>query len=217
MREKDIHNLIEQQNPEEKREMWEKIRSQLNLDDVQPAQAVAAKPKKWKWATAIALAVAVVVTLSIVLPITLKDDGVRYCDSTKYETAELGQTLAEYSASHNRDFLYVDWYDVAYLVITSYGYNKDDKNDIYYYSEQIISDEIITVSITDNKTRVDIFDRFLSGNDEFVVHNITVKYCLPSFDSTIAMFEYQNNIYYLEIEEGNAQDRLAEIITDMLK
>lgn len=219
MREKDIHEIIEQQNPEAKRQIWEKISAELNLpSSPQPKQEVAVKPKRWKWA-AIALAVICVVTLSIVLPLTLKDSGTRFCDATQYVSANLEQPLGQYFKTHNKDLLYVDWYDVAEEINTVYGYNINDKNDIFYFTEEILNGEtgeIIKLSITDNKTRVDIFVSYNDFTQKFTVKDTVVAWQSYNQVNVLAKFEYKGYVYYLQIDDSS-QERLTEIITDMLK
>lgn len=220
MREKDVHNLIEQQDPEAKQRLWDKISAQLDIAPQPEAQTkaqVKSKLKGWHWAT---IAVALVfVTLSIVLPLTLKDDGVRYCDSTQYTTENLEQTLREYAVLHNKEYLYVDWYDIADERNTFYGHMKDNEKDIVFFEERILNSETgytITLSITDNKTQVDKFEPFSEGTEEFTVKEVTVKLHQQLWQ-TLAMFEYKDNIYYLQLDVGNAKDELIEIIEGMLK
>lgn len=225
MREKDIHKLIEQENPEVKQRMWEKICAQIDLEEAQPQQTIAAKTVKknnlWKWITA-TVAVIVVVTLSIVLPIVLKDDGMRYCDFEQYTIELLDQTLGEYFSEHNEKLLYVDLYDVALERITEHGYNKDNKNDTIYFTETLSifnkeTLETITLSVTDNKTRVDIFAEYY--NSSAVVHTnikgVSIQWIIYE-DYPMAMFEYQKHIYYLQLNGGD-QARLTQIIENMLK
>lgn len=220
MKDYEIHKLIEQQNPEAKERLWQRIKSELDLPDNPPAPApVAAKPKVWKRWTAIAAALVCVITLSIVLPLTLGGEKVRFCDSEHYTVAGLEQTLKEYSSAHNGNIMYVDWYDSAEEVTTEYAYMKTNVNDIVYFREDIINGETgeeLTVSVTDNRTRVDIFNQYYNneGNSE-TVKNISIKY-LISFSSSSAIFEYDKHIYYLELAVGNAQERLTEIIESML-
>lgn len=229
MREKDVHNLIEKQNPDAKQQLWDYLQAQIDEATLPRKQVVEAKPKRnWKWAF-VAVAILCVVTLSIVLPIVLRDDGpsggggdgIRYCTVEQYETAKFGQTIAAYSVSHNKGFLYVDWYDGADEITTVCGYNKKNASDVFYISERIVNGETgeaITVSVTDNKTRVDIFDDYFSECIQCVmIDDIAVNCPFNTLDKTIAMFEYQNNIYYLEYEEGNSLGRLLEIIQDMLE
>ncbi|MDE7454754.1 MAG: hypothetical protein K2M64_02875 [Clostridia bacterium] len=217
MREKDIHNLIEQQNPEEKQRMWEKVSSQLDVEP-RPKTQVKTKTKALRWAS-IAVALVLIVTLSITLPLTLRDDGIRYCDATQYTTDRMEQTLQEYSLMNNKDFLCVDWYDIADEVKTNYGYINDNKNDIVFFEEVIVNGETgdsISLSITDNKTRVDKFDQFYEEIDEMFVKDITVKFSEQLW-KTLASFEYNGYVYYLQLDVGNAKDQIAEIIEGMLK
>lgn len=221
MKEKDIHKLIEQQNPEAKQRLWERIKAELDLPDSPRVIArAAAKSNRWKQWTAIVLAVFVVVTLSIVLPLTLRGHGARFCDATQYTAEDLGQTLKEYSVAHNNELLYVDWYDVAgSLTTTEYGYNNKDKNDVIYFKESIISGdtgETVILSVTDNKTRVDIFNKYYNGEitAESKIKEIVVRWKNVSLRST-AIFEYKNYTYIIELD--GSQARLTEIIETMLK
>lgn len=226
MRERDVHNLIEQQNPEAKRRIWERISSQLDLTPAEPQPKKPVKKKRWSWAF-IAMAVVCVVTLSIVLPITLRgnDDVVdepqiRFCDSNSYTVDSLGQTLKEYSSEHNKNFLYVDWYDISEETTTRYAFITEDKTDIVFWEEMFINGETgeeLTISITDNKTKVDKFEEFEKKYNEIEVNKIKVKLKTNNTQSSMASFEYNNYNYYLNIEFGDGQERMVEIIESMLK
>lgn len=217
MRDKDIHKLIEQENPEAKQRMWERVSAELGLNDI-PQQKAVKRRQPLKWAL-IAATIICVVTLSIVLPIMLRDDGARFCDSTQYTTASSDQTIGEYSALNNNKFIYTDWYENADEIITDYAYLNNNKNDIIFFTETIVNGEtgeVLKQSVTDNKTRVDIFDRYLNSdsNTKTTINGISVQWH-NSYTNAVAVFEYKNNVYYLELE--GTQERLTEIITDMLK
>lgn len=216
MREKDIHNLIEQEEAEAKQRIWARISPQLGLESTSKQPPVA-KRKTWKWAT-LAIALVCIVTLSIVLPLTLKDSGSRYCDYDDYTTDSLGKTLQEYFSEHNKSLLYVDWYGVAEEVKTSYGYMVGNKNDIVFFEEKFIATtgEELTFAVTDNKTQVDKYKFFYENCTELAVKNATVKFS-SSRGYTNATFEYKGYIYYLRLKVDDGQERLTEIIEDMLK
>lgn len=219
MKEKEIHELIESQNPEAKRIMWEKVSSQLDLGSIPPKKTVN-KKKKVKLAV-IAVAILCAVTLSIVLPLALRDNSpsVRFCTAKQYVTENLNQTLREYVIGHNGNFMYVDWYNSADEIKTSYAYNKDDKNDIIFFTEYLVHSETgegLYLSVTDNRTRVDVFEEYYSDCTTVTIENISVSY-RNWRKSTRAVFEYKNHIYYLQIDVGDAQERLTEIIEGMLK
>lgn len=217
MKKRDIHNLIEQQDLEEKQRIWEKIQSQLDVKPAPQPTVATAKPKTWKWA--VAFAVLIVVTLSVVLPLTLTGDGVRYCDMTQYTTESLGQTLRDYSASHNKELLFVDWYDIADEITTDYAHMNSDKKDIVFFEETIINGntgEEITLSVTDNKTQVDKFEQYYKSDKEFAVNDVTVKWNSQNHATLFATFEYKNHIYYLKLDVIGGQDQMIEIIENML-
>lgn len=219
MKDIDVHKLIEQQEPEAKERMWQRIKAELNLPDAPQPAPVVAKPRPWKKWTAIAAALVCVITLSIVLPLTLGGEKVRYCTATQYVVKDLGQSLKDYSAAHNNNLLYADWYDVAEDSTTEYAHITDNENDIVFFKEWFINGETgeeLTLSSTDNKTRVDIFDVYQNNiNKETNVKSLLVKWQI-SLASTVATFQYNKHIYYLELNVGNAQERLTEIIENML-
>lgn len=218
MKDIDVHRLIEQQEPEAKERMWQRIKAELNLPDAPQPAPVSVKPKQWKKWTAIAAALVCVITLSIVLPLTLGGEKIRYCDYQQYTTENLEQNLGDYFLSNNKKLLYVDWYDFAEETQTIYGHINGNKNDVVFYSETILNGEtgeLLTLYVTDNKTRVDILENFYLDNSSFNVKNIVVKGIFNRLLSRV-VFEYEKNIYYLEIDVGNAQERLTEIIEGML-
>lgn len=218
MKEKDIHILIEEQNPEAKRIIWEKVSSQLNLASSQP-QKPSSKKKTVKW-TVIATVILCAVTLSIVLPLALQGDGVRYCNEGSYVVESLGQTVKEYTAAHGNKLLYVDWYDISDETETKCGRLIKNRDDIIFFEERFVNSETgesLKLSITDNKTKVDKYERFNLYCEDFMVDNIKVSWKNASTRSTIAIFEYNKNVYYLQIDEADATERLAEIIREMLK
>lgn len=220
MREKDVHKLIEQQDYDDKQRVWERINAQMGgvLPDL-PVKRRRAVPKKVWW-TAFAMALVCIVTLSVVLPLTLghNEPPIRFCDATQYTVGELGQTLREYSSQHNRGFMYVDWYGNADEVITTYGRSNEDEQDIFFFSETLINGqtgEQLVLSITDNHTRVDIFNEFYDNYEVVGILGINVQFKNYRRISQAA-FEYKGYIYYLRIDVVNGQARLSEIIEGML-
>lgn len=218
MKDIDVHRLIEQQEPEAKERMWQRIKAELNLPDAPQPAPVVAKPRPWKKWTAIAAALVCVITLSIVLPLTLGGEKVRFCESKQYTTESLEQNLGDYFSSNNKNLLYVDWYDSAEEVKTRYGHINGNANDVVFYSETIINGETgetLNVYITDNKTRVDILESYYADDIVMTVQDINVKGLFDRLSSRV-MFEYNNNVYFLKLDIGNAQERLTEIIENML-
>lgn len=217
MKERDVHKLIEQQNPEAKQRVLERIHARLGIPEA-PKRKPVKHLNAGHWA-AIAVALVCIVTLSVVLPLTLRDDGSRYCSDENYTSESLGQTLKEYSSEHNKNLLYVDWYGTADEITTKCGRLNANREDIVFIEEMIINSETgeaLTLAVTDNKTRVDKFELYYMGGEKIYINNISVKQIVTSQQVTLATFEYQGYVYYLQLD-GGGQERLTEIIQDMLK
>lgn len=220
MRENDIHNLIEQQDPERKQRVWEKICSQVDLPAAR--QSTPAPKKRTFKLAALAVALVCVVTLSIVLPLALRDNGPqdRYCDMTQYTVENMNQTLKEYSLAHNNNLLYVDWYDISEETSTRYAHMNENKDDVVFWEETLLNGETgeyLTFSVTKSKTRVDILEEFYNSVESTSSVNVVTVKWHNTFKDTFAMFEYQKRIYYLKLDVADGQERLMEIIEGLFK
>lgn len=236
MKEKDIHVLIEQEDLEAKQRIMDRVHARVDVAAVLKAQAASTdgkvassdvKPadvktfttsKVLKWALAVFAAV-VVITLSVVLPLTLKGGGVRYCSADQYTVVKTEQTLREYSLTHNNAILFANWYDVSEATSTLVGHINDDESDIVFFEESILNGETgaeLILSVTDNKTYVDKFDKYYVEPKELNINNLLVKYRETKDDQIFAFFEYNNYIYYLNLNSGNGLEEITEIIQGML-
>lgn len=230
MREIDIHKLIEQQEPEAKQRIWEKISSQVDLTSDARASKKSAVNRKFCMWTALATVLVCIVTLSIVLPLTLGggnddnyadvgNDDPRYSDTGDYLGEPLGQTLKEYSEEHNLNLLYIDRHEAADEVTTEYGYHKSNKDKILYLRERITNGETnnrIILYVTDTETKLDIFESHYGANESFVVGNTTILWNIVNVEYIYAMFEHGDYTYYLRINNTSV-DFLTETVESMLK
>ena len=218
MREKDVHNLIEQQDIEAKQRVYDNIMSQVSF----PESTAKAKPRRTKW-FALASVLVCLVVLAIVLPLTLQggteDEGVRFCDPSMYEVLPMSQTLKQYSQTHGGDILYVDWYDITEdEVLTRYALNVDNLDDIIYLSEIIINDEgyEVTLYVADTQTVVDLFADFQNNPNELNVGGIMVKWQSDGILSTRVTFTYKNYNYYLSINAVYDSEQISSLVAGML-
>lgn len=218
MRKKDIDNIIELQNLEEKQAFYEKLKSKLNLPDSQP------KPSKKRlsmpWKISIAAMLVVVVCLAIVLPVVLRDNNSeRYCAAADCQVTQLDCTLKGYAEQKKMPLLYVDWYDVAEEIQTFLYTAACDTNDMVFLREMLVNGEtgdIIILYLSDRNTRVDILDYFDEYcKNEIKVQNVTV-YCDSAEQKSLAFFEFQDYRYYIEIFEPDRVDLIQDIIEGML-
>lgn len=221
MKEKDIHNLIEQQEPEKKQAAFKRIQERLNIAEVPAAQT--AKPKKSvkKRAFAWSAVMAVALCLAIVLPITLTgtpDVKDRYCVAGDYETYPTEFNIEQYASNINKKILFVDWYDIAEECLTDLFVNVNDHDDMIYLREKLVSGEtgeIVDLFITDNHTTVDVLSLWQNCNTDCQINGINIKF-FKMMDSHYATFKYGDFVYYLEITNVDSESRALEIIASML-
>ncbi len=222
MNEREIHDLIEQQDPEAKQRIYDKVMQRIDFSKMEPPQqTVKAKSRRPLWIT-LSTVLACLVVLAIVLPITLQDigGGERYCDDSQYRTVKTEQTLKEYSLKHNGNLLYVGWQDVAEEITTAHALNVADKNDIIYFNEIILNGETgeeIELYVTDTKTTVDKLSDFKNCVNEQMVNGIMVKWGDLNVLTTIATFTYGDYVYYMSLNVPNANEQIAEIVENMLQ
>ncbi len=221
MKEKDIHNLIEQQEPEKKQAAFKRIQERLNIAEVPAVQT--AKPKKSvkKRAFAWSAVMAVALCLAIVLPITLTgtpDVKDRYCVAGDYETYPTEFNIEQYASNINQKILFVDWYDIAEECLTDLYVNVNDHDDMIYLREKLVSGEtgeIVDLYITDKRTKVDILSRWDSCTTVKQLEDTEVLLDV-TFQALFATFKYGDFVYYLEFINVENESRALEIIASML-
>ena len=218
MKERDIHRIIEEHNPEEKQAMYQKLQSKLGIPDAPPKPAK--RKMKKSWIVSIAVVCVCVLSLAVILPIVLPNgDEERFVDVSNGVAHILDCTLGEYSQQTNQSILHVNWYDIADETQTILYTNVDDESDIYYMFEYVVNGETgdrVDLYVTDTHTRVNGFDRFYENcQSEYTVNGVTVLWG-GTWQESQAMFEYQGYRYYVEISEGERDDLVKEIIEEML-
>lgn len=217
MRERDVHNLIEQQESEAKQRIYGSIKERADF-----SPSVKKQPRRIKLAV-LATVMTCLVVLAVVLPITLrsnKNDGTRFCDASQYQLEQVTQTLKEYSQQNNSGMLYVGWYDVAEDVQTQIAYNVDDYEDIIFFQEGIINGETgeeVMLYITDNKTSVDILENYQNCNEEISVADSVVNWTVNIVSSvTYIKFTHTDYTYYVHINNAYDEQQISQLVADML-
>ena len=169
-KEKKFHQLIEEQNQEEKAKAWEKIQEKMaeashDLPVVVENKTSNVRPK-WNWRKAVALGTAIValgVSVFAVMEFiptgditvdefsseniqveTSDDDSSqndnRYCTAEQYTSSTIDKTLKQYAQETGKNIRYFDWYDTTEEV-GNYIYTLDETNEIICYRENIINPE----------------------------------------------------------------------------
>jgi hypothetical protein len=214
-RERKFHNLIKNQNPEEKDRLWEKIEKELGNENI---TVVVPRKKKFPMGRFVAVASSCVLIVTIATIAVWKflpeEAGPRYCTQDQYQGSKTDMTLKEYAKENNKELLYFDWYDNAELV-KDYIYQLNDTNEIICFEENIISGETgqsIKYFVVDTKTKMDMLESFYTRCEEkSMVKNIEV-YWNYSMKEANAYFEYNHYNYYLTVDAPESSETILELI-----
>lgn len=167
----------------------------------------------------------VAVCLAIVLPCVLllpnHDDGdnIRYCAQGEYEKSSVQYTIGEYREQSGLKFLYFDWYEQGEDCSTSF-YISNSGDEVLCWEESIYliqSNEFVQLSITKDNVYLSAFDfNIKSCDEEHVVDNHTVKWAVIG-DVALSIFEDNGYRYFIQIEEGQDENRLFELVAELLE
>lgn len=215
-RERKFHNLIKNQNLEEKDRLWEKIEKELGNENI---TVVVPRKKKFPMGRFVAIAsscVAVVtvaaVTISHFLPHEENDN--RYRTQADYEKFSTDMTLKEYAQDIGKELLYFNWYEEAELIEDTI-YKLNDTNEIICFQEDIINGETgqaIKFYVVDNKTKMDILESFYTRcRDTTQIKDIKV-YWISGLNEANAYFEYDHYNYYLTVDAPESSETILELI-----
>lgn len=229
-KERDFHRLIENQNREKKDAMWKKLESRLEdeIDNVESCGEVLVLSKNRNLSYVKYIAISCVVALFLGLTVFLivnfgfkKDDGFignanRYCTVNDYYEIETLTTVKQYNIENGKNFLFFDFYDFTeYVSDTQFKLNETDE--VICLHEEIVAagGAIISLYITDNRTELDILDKFSTScinND--VVSSIDVSWG-SEFGLAYAKFEYANYNYYFSVDVVE-QDYILQLVELLL-
>ena len=225
MGKKDIHQLIEEINSEGKESLRVKVKERLSLpvETVQEHSNPAPSPfKKHRRVFASISAALAVASLAIVLPIALNRDTVpheRYCYAADCVKTDIDYSLKDYSERNKLSLLYLDWYEVADEIQTQIFVNENNSSDIIYFQEMIVNGEtgsIVTLSITDLYTKVDIFEEVKTSCESTAyISSVKVSWGYM-FVKGAAYFEYSGHRYIIELVRPMAEDSVLDLVKSML-
>lgn len=216
-RERKFHNLIKNQNPEEKDRLWEKIEKELGNE--KNITVVVPRKKKFPMGRFVAIASSCIVvvtvaavTISHFLPQEENDN--RYRTQADYEKFSTDMTLKEYAQGIGKELLYFDWYEEAELIEDTI-YKLNETNEIICFKENIINGETgqsIKFYVVDDKTKMDILESFYTRcRDNSQVKDIEI-YWNYNINEANAYFEYNNYNYYLTVDAPETSETILELI-----
>lgn len=186
-------------------------------------------PAKKRRLAVISAIAAVVACVAIIVPcaVLLPDrdngknsgkDNIRYCTQEEYEKNYVEFTIGEYRETNNLNFLCFDWYGVGEDFSTS-CYTSISDNEILCLAEQAYlprSDEYVQLSITKANVYLSEFDSTISiCINKQSVENHAVKWIVNGQDA-ICIFEDNGYRYFIQIELGQDENRLFELVSELL-
>lgn len=173
---------------------------------------------------AVAASVAVIVPCAVLLP--NRDNGggdgdagnIRYCAQGEYSRNDVEYTIGEYRENNNSNFLYFDWYEYGEDCSTvCYVSNSD--NEVLCLEEQVYlpeSDEFVQLSITKSNIYLSEFDLTITNcQSEHTVDNHTIKWTTNA-RGAVCVFEDNGYRYFIQIKEGQDENRLFELVAELL-
>lgn len=208
MREKQIHKLIEQQQPEEKAKTWENICAEVGFSSGKP---VLAKNRQLKFAlrAVFSFLCLCAVSLAVFLPIMMNDDNGRFGQADNYNYSFVSYTIKDYAENNNLEILYLPWYEKADCTTTVYTLKKDP-NDILCLVEDLINHvtgELVTLYVTDKYTTMDflesIYEVCHATDFRHQIDNVEVKVAYNSDGGSFSMFSYGDYKYCIYAEPFN--------------
>lgn len=226
MNERKFHKLIEKQNTEEKKAVWQKIQAELEPYRKPEKKPFFVRYKKW-----VVTFAACFVCLAIVIPISLRyialnkkvessfDDQPRYCTSDEYEIKPYEKTLKEFSLSTNQSILYLDWYSNN-MGLESNIYADKETGEILCFKEWIVSGETgddVTISVSSKDIIMDFIDENVKSlNNIKIVKTTSVHWLMTSMEAS-AYFEFQDYCYYLYIYYPMSEQTIFDVVQQMLE
>ena len=214
-RERKFHNLIKNQNSEEKDRLWEKIAKELGNENI---TVVVPRKKKFPMGRFVAIASPCVLIVTIATIAVWKflpqETGPRYCTQDQYQGTKTDMTLKEYAKENDKELLYFDWYEKADLIENTI-YQLNDTNEIICFQEDMINGEtgtFISLYVVDTQTKMDMLDYFYTRCDKSSqVKDIQVNW-ISSLKEANAYFEYDHYNYYLTVDAPESSETILELI-----
>lgn len=219
-KERKFHELIEQQNPEEKQRAWEKLVARQKELGIQPA-SVKKRWRGWQKWTTIAASVLSVLLIGVFVLVKFfplnESEGGRYFTNQDYEMMEVEKTLQDYSQELGVDLLYFDWYQETDYCKNNVWVLKDTQ-EIVSYNEEIIDINtgcVVYLYVTEANTGLEALSKDINTDQISEINTIQVDW-RSNDDEAMANFEYQNYHYYLRVAEPIDDEYILDLAEELL-
>lgn len=227
-KEQKFHKLIEQQDIETKRALWERIEEQLNSEGDREIKsdgnAFIISQKKRLLAIRLAIVLTAVLALaaviSIILVVKLKStavDDIRFCNEGDYYWIDSELNIKQYSQQNGINLSYFDWYEeIEYFADKQFKLYGSDEVICLYEELFDVNDVYIKYYIIDNKIEMDILKSYADlCTQSSSVNSINVNWG-QDLSEAYAFFEFKEHKYYLIIEDAAYNEYILELINYLI-
>ncbi len=222
-----FHKLIQTHGQKERDSILKDIYAQM------PELAPKSKPVKKRMSLRQKLfismpIVAVGVCAAIVLPCVLIDNNpqtsipttYKYVLGVDYETkTENASTIKEYNEKQGAELLYFDWYEAVEEIITV-NYVRKNAKEVLSIKENAITlngEESITLAVVKNNFELDVYSGYSVCSGTHNIGEVTVKwYSATNNNNAMGFFEHNGYRYYITLEWSADENRLFELVNELL-
>ena len=227
--EKKFHKLIQSHGKEERDAILADIYARM--PELAPKSKPAKKFAKRNMWFAIGTPVAAALCLAVVLPCVLIDDkpqtgfpnaSYKYAQGTDYSIKNHDAvTINGYNAQYGTDIKMFDFYAYAENVVTvNFVHNKT--SEVLGIQEEIIPDganEKITLAATKQNVYLDSLENaFVNCTETYKINTVEVNWaCATDLkEKLLGVFEDSGYRYYITLEWNNDENRLFELVAELL-
>lgn len=225
-KERKFHELIEQQNREEKDAVWAKIQrkeTERKKEEPTPAlpKARSFLGRKWMPILASSLAVVVIGIFSTWGFLSLKDGNNdnkgRYFNSQSYEIVNTQRTVKDYVQETGEGLLYFDWYAETDHVKDQVWQLKDTQ-EIICYNEEIVDINtgcMVYLFVIQADITIENFSVEEETDRKNEIKETQIDWRYSKFRA-YATFIYEDYKYYLRVEEPIDENYILDLIETLL-
>ena len=223
-KEKDFNSLIEKQDEETKKNIFEKLQiklSERDEDKLQSNQNVLIKKIFWRKKNFIIISgIFLLVLTGILLFIFLRKntdiDDFRYCTSSDYYIEDSELNIEKYVEENKLDVLYFDA-DKGFEILLSQQYKLNSTNEVICLYEEIFDSAcFVRFFVTDNLTEIEQLNVFsLSCKNITTIKSVNIFYG-TDYENVYAKFEYNDSVYYIQVSENTDAEHLLNLVAELL-
>ena len=220
-RERKFHELIEEQNREEKDAVWAKIQQK---DEPIPVSSKSRSFSWRKWTPILASSLAAVMIGVFATWGFLSwqnkpndDNKGRYFNSQSYETVDAQSTLQNYAQEIGKELLYFDWYAETWHLRDRVWQVKDTQEVICFQEEiaDIETDCIVYLFVIQADTEIEGFFGDEETERTSEVDGIQIDWKYSKYSSN-ANFIYEDYKYYLRVDEPIDENYILDLVAELL-